>query len=127
MTHQVATRTTAKTEASSGSSRCMTEAIGIEQFSTSRRTSRRSIVDARDLHALVRAAEADAALNELRRHDAGVGPAEHRAQLVPEGLQRFPEIVRKLGASGLMALPTEADIAGPAAERHRGTTCSRRR
>ena len=27
----------------------------------------------------------------------------------------FPEILRKLGASGLMATPTEADITGPAA------------
>ncbi|MGH2872759.1 MAG: 4-hydroxyphenylacetate 3-hydroxylase C-terminal domain-containing protein, partial [Solirubrobacteraceae bacterium] len=28
--------------------------------------------------------------------------------------QRFPEILRKFGASGLMALPTEADVDGPA-------------
>jgi 4-hydroxyphenylacetate 3-monooxygenase len=32
----------------------------------------------------------------------------------PKRYQRFPEILRKLGASGLMALPTEADIDGPA-------------
>ena len=33
----------------------------------------------------------------------------------PKLYQRFPEILRKLGASGLMALPTEADITGPGA------------
>jgi 4-hydroxyphenylacetate 3-monooxygenase len=32
----------------------------------------------------------------------------------PKLYQRFPEILRKLGASGLMALPTEADVTGPA-------------
>ena len=32
----------------------------------------------------------------------------------PKLYQRFPEILRKLGASGLMALPTHADVTGPA-------------
>jgi 4-hydroxyphenylacetate 3-monooxygenase len=32
----------------------------------------------------------------------------------PKASQRFPQIIRKLGASGLMALPTEADIDGDA-------------
>ena len=33
----------------------------------------------------------------------------------PQLYQRFPAILRKLGASGLMALPTEADLTGSAA------------
>jgi 4-hydroxyphenylacetate 3-monooxygenase len=33
----------------------------------------------------------------------------------PRLYQRFPEILRKLGASGLMATPTQADVTGPAA------------
>ena len=38
----------------------------------------------------MRAAEADATLNEFGVHDAGVGPAERRPQLVPEGLPAIP-------------------------------------
>ena len=34
----------------------------------------------------------------------------------PRFSQRFPEILRQLGSSGLMALPTEADAFGPARE-----------
>ncbi len=32
----------------------------------------------------------------------------------PKTYQRFPEILRTLGASGLMAIPTEADVEGAA-------------
>ncbi len=32
----------------------------------------------------------------------------------PKASQRFPQILRKFGASGLMALPTQADIEGAA-------------
>ena len=34
----------------------------------------------------------------------------------PRFSQRFPEILRQLAASGLMAMPTEADAFGPGAE-----------
>ena len=43
-------------------------------------------------------------------------PLNAARNLYPRLYQRFPEILRKLGASGLMATPTEADVAGPAAQ-----------
>ena len=42
-------------------------------------------------------------------------PLNAARNLYPRLYQRFPEILRKLGASGLMATPTEADVNGPAA------------
>ena len=42
-------------------------------------------------------------------------PLNTARNLYPKLYQRFPEILRKLGASGLMATPTAADVSGPAA------------
>ena len=87
---------------------------------TSRRTSPRSIVALGTLHGAGARRRGRRGAERVRRDDAGVGAAQHGAQLVPaRPTQRLPEIVRKFGASGLMALPTEADIAGARARRHR--------
>ena len=60
MTHQVATRTTAKTEAILGLISLMTEAIGIEKFQHVQEDVAETIVALEVLKGLVRAAEADA-------------------------------------------------------------------
>ena len=43
-----------------------------------------------------------------------MGAAERRRNWYPRLYQRFPEILRTLGASGLMAMPTQADVEGAA-------------
>ena len=48
-------------------------------------------------------------------HTPACLPLNAARNLYPKLYQRFPEILRKLGASGLMATPTEADVTGPAA------------
>jgi 4-hydroxyphenylacetate 3-monooxygenase len=63
MTHQVVTRTSAKTEALVGLLSLMTEAIGIEQFTHIQEDLAEVIAMSGTLHGLLRAAEADAALN----------------------------------------------------------------
>jgi len=98
MTHQVVARTTAKTEFILGLVSLLVEAIGIGQFQHVQADTAEIITTLETLRAFGRAAEADAARN-----------------LYPKLYQRFPEILRKLGASGLMATPTEADVTGPAA------------
>jgi 4-hydroxyphenylacetate 3-monooxygenase len=115
MTHQVATRTTAKTEAILGLISCMTEAIGIEKFQHVQEDVAETIVALEVLRGLVRAAEADAAPNEYGVMTPSWAPLNAARNWYPKVYQRFPEIIRKLGASGLMALPTEGDINGPAA------------
>jgi 4-hydroxyphenylacetate 3-monooxygenase len=115
MTHQVTARTTAKTETFLGLLSLMTEAIGIEQFSHIQEDLAEVVVMLSTLKALVRASEADAELNRYGVFTPAWEPLNAARNWYPRASQRLPEIVRKFGASGLMALPTEGDIAGRAA------------
>jgi 4-hydroxyphenylacetate 3-monooxygenase len=116
MTHQVATRTTAKTEAFLGLMSLMTEAIGIEQFSHIQEDLAEVVTIVSTLHALVRAAEADATVSAGGVMTPAWEPLNTARNWFPRVSQRLPEIVRKFGASGMMAIPTEGDIAGSARE-----------
>jgi 4-hydroxyphenylacetate 3-monooxygenase len=115
MTHQVVTRTTAKTEYILGLVSLLTQAIGIEQFQHVQADVAEVITALETLRALLRAAEADAAPNEFGIFTPAWAPLNTARNLYPRLYQRFPEILRKLGASGLMATPTQADVTGPAA------------
>jgi 4-hydroxyphenylacetate 3-monooxygenase len=114
MTHQVTTRTTAKTEFMLGLITCLTEAIGIGQFQHVQENVAEAIVALEQVRAMVRAAEADAAPNANGVMTPRWEPLNAARNWYPRLYQRFPEILRKLGASGLMALPTERDLSGPA-------------
>ncbi len=114
MTHQVTARTTAKTETFLGLTSLMTEAIGIEQFSHIQEDVAEIAVMVSILRALVRAAEADATPNRFGILTPAWEPLNAARNWYPKASQRLPEIVRKFGASGLMALPTESDVAGAA-------------
>jgi 4-hydroxyphenylacetate 3-monooxygenase len=116
MTHQVVTRTAAKTEYILGLVSLLTEAIGIEQFQHVQQDSAEVITTLEMLRAFLRAAEADAELNEYGVLTPAWAPLNAARNLYPKLYQRFPEILRKLGASGLMATPTELDVTGPAAD-----------
>jgi 4-hydroxyphenylacetate 3-monooxygenase len=115
MTHQVVTRTTAKTEYMLGLVSLLTEAIGIEQFQHVQEDIAEIISTLETLRAFLRAAEADAAVNSYGVLTPAWAPLNTARNLYPKLYQRFPQILRKLGASGLMATPTEADVHGPAA------------
>ena len=115
MAHQVACRTTAKTEFMLGLVSLLTEAIGIEQFGHVQENIAEIIVALETGRALLRAAEADATVNEHGVLTPAWGPLNACRNWYPQLYQRFPAIIRKLGASGLMALPTEADLSGAAA------------
>jgi 4-hydroxyphenylacetate 3-monooxygenase len=114
MTHQVVTRTSAKTEYILGLVSLLTEAIGIEQFQHVQEDIADVISTLEMLRAFLRAAEADAELNEFGVLTPAWAPLNAARNLYPKLYQRFPQILRKLGASGLMATPTEADVVGPA-------------
>ena len=115
MTHQVVARTTAKTEYILGLVSLLTQAIGIEQFQHVQGDIAEVITTLETLRALARAAEADAAPNDFGVLTPAWPPLNTARNLYPKLYQRFPEILRKLGASGLMATPTQADVTGPAA------------
>ena len=116
MTHQVIARTTAKTEYILGVTSLLVDAIGIGQFQHVQADLAEIITTLETLRAFGRAAEADASLNEFGVLTPAWAPLNAARNLYPKLYQRFPEILRKLGASGLMATPTEADVAGPAGE-----------
>jgi 4-hydroxyphenylacetate 3-monooxygenase len=116
MTHQVATRTIAKTEAMLGLATLLSEAIGIDQFQHIQEDIAELTVTLEIVRGLVRAAEADAAPNEFGVLTPKMASLNACRNWFPKASQRFPEILRKFGASGLMALPTQADIEGESHE-----------
>jgi 4-hydroxyphenylacetate 3-monooxygenase len=115
MTHQVVCRTTAKTEFILGLVSLLTEAIGIEQFGHVLEDIAEIVIALETARAMLRAAEADATVNEFGVLTPAWAPLNACRNWYPKVYQRFPAIIRKLGASGLMALPTEADLDGEAA------------
>lgn len=114
MTQQVVTRTIAKTEFFLGLISLVSDTIGIEQFSHVQEDIAEVIVTLEVLKGLMRASEADATLNAYGVMTPSWWPLNAARNWFPRLSQRLPQIVRKLAASGLMALPTEADIAGEA-------------
>jgi 4-hydroxyphenylacetate 3-monooxygenase len=66
--------------------------------------------------ALLRTAEADAEQNGFGVCTPAWAPLNACRNWYPRLSQRFPEILRQLGSSGLMALPTEDDAFGAARE-----------
>lgn len=116
MTHQVTARTAAKTEAILGLVSLMTEAIGIEQFQHVQESVAEIAIALEQVRALVQAAETQAEPNEFGVMTPKWEPLNAARNWYPRLYGRFPEIVRKLGASGLMAIPTEADVEGGAKE-----------
>ncbi|MEV5239702.1 4-hydroxyphenylacetate 3-monooxygenase, oxygenase component [Streptomyces cinnamoneus] len=115
MSHQVVTRTVAKTEYVLGLVSLLTEAIGIEGYQHVQEDVAEVITTLEMLRAFLRAAEADAALNEFGVLTPAWAPLNAARNLYPRLSQRFPQILRKLGAGGLMATPTGLDVTGPAA------------
>ena len=116
MTHQVVTRTRAKTEFILGLVSLLTEAIAIEQFQHVQEKTAEIIVALETCKALARAAEVDAAPNRFGLVTPAWAPLNACRNWYPRTYPRFVEILRQLGASGLMALPTEADAFGPGRE-----------
>src|SRR5215469_14580851 len=115
MTHQVLARTTVKTEYILGLVSLLTEGVGIGQFQHVQADVAEVITTLEMLRAFGRAALADAGPNEFGVLTPAWAPLNAARNLYPRLYQRFPEIMRKLGASGLMATPTWADVTGPAA------------
>ena len=110
MTHQVVTRTVAKSEFFLGLASEIAGAIGIDGFLHIQEDLAELIRNVEIGKALVVAAEAQAAPSAdgvLLPHWATLNAARN---WYPKISQRYPEIIRKMCASGLMALPGQADL-----------------
>ncbi|HMM82740.1 MAG TPA: 4-hydroxyphenylacetate 3-monooxygenase, oxygenase component [Terrimesophilobacter sp.] len=114
MTHQVVTRTIAKSEFFLGLATEIAEAIGIDGFLHIQESLAELVVDVEIGKALMRAAEVDAKLNEWGMMQPNWPTLNAARNWYPKIAQRFPQIIRTFCASGLMALPGEADLASDA-------------
>jgi 4-hydroxyphenylacetate 3-monooxygenase len=114
MTHQVVTRTIAKSEFFLGLASEIAATIGIDGFNHIQEQLAELVVDVEIGKALMRASEADAALNEWGMMQPKWSTLNAARNWYPKAAQRFPQIIRTFCASGLMALPGEADLASDA-------------
>ena len=116
MTHQVICKSIAKTKFILGLISLMIDAIAIERFQHIHEKTAEVWVTLKAMEAFRRAAEADAAPNEYGVMTPAWDPLDAARNMYPRLYPRLIEIVQQIGASGLVAMPTEADVNGPLAE-----------
>jgi len=110
MSHQVVVRDVVKTEFMLGIMSLMADSIGIEQFQHVQEKIAKVIMILESMRALLIAAETGARLNRW-----GVMTPDFRflnvaRNIYPRVYPEIREMIQQLGASGLIALPTEADF-----------------
>ncbi len=116
MSHQVVVKNIAKTEYLLGLTSYLAHTIGIEGFQHIQEKLAEIWVNMETMKAFLRAAEADAQLDEYGAMRPAWDPLDAARNLYPRLYPRMIEIVQQMGASGLVAAPTEADVNGPLAE-----------
>ena len=116
MTHQVVVKNIAKTEYLLGLASLMVHTIGVEIFQHVQEKIAEIWVNTETMKAFLRAAEADAELDAYGAMRPAWDPLDAARNLYPRLYPRMVEIIQQLGASGLVAAPTEADVNGPLAE-----------
>lgn len=116
MSHQVVVKNIAKTEFLLGLTSYMAHTIGIEGFQHIQEKLAEIWVNMETMKAFLKAAEADAKTDEYGAMRPAWDPLDAARNLYPRLYPRMIEIVQQMGASGLVAAPTEADVNGPLAE-----------
>src|SRR5439155_14781043 len=105
-----------KTEFLVGLASLIIHTIAIEGFQHVQEKLAEIWVNMETMRAFLRAAEADAALDEFGVMRPAFDPLDAARNLYPRLYPRMIEIIQQLGAAGLVAMPTEADVNGPLAE-----------
>lgn len=116
MAHQVVVKNLAKTEYLLGLASLMADTIGIEGFQHIQEKIAEIWVNMETMRAFLRAAEADAQLDEWGVMRPAWDPLDAARNLYPRLYPRMIEIIQQMGASGLVAMPTLADVKGPLAD-----------
>jgi len=116
MTHQVVVKNIAKSEFMLGLASLLVSTIGAEGFQHIHEKLAEIWVGLEAMKAFLRAAEAEAALDEWGVMRPAWNPLDAARNLYPRLYPRMVEIIQQIGASGLVAMPTEADVRGPLAE-----------
>lgn len=116
MTHQVVVKNVAKAEFMMGLASLLATTIGAEVFQHVQEKLAEVWVNLETMKGLLRAAEADAQLDEWGVMRPAWNPLDAARNLFPRLYPRMVEIIQQLGASGLVAMPMEADLKGPLSE-----------
>jgi 4-hydroxyphenylacetate 3-monooxygenase len=115
MTHQVVVKNIAKSEFLMGLASLLVTTIGAEGFQHIHEKLAEIWVSLEAMKACLRAAEADAALDEWGVMRPAWNPLDAARNMYPRMYPRMVEIIQQIGASGLVTMPTEADVKGPLA------------
>ena len=115
MAHQVVVKNVAKCEFLLGLASLLVNSIGVETFQHIQEKLAELWVNLEVMKACLRSAEADAALDEWGVMRPAWDPLDAARNLFPRLYPRMVEIIQQIGASGLVAMPTEADVKGPLA------------
>jgi len=115
MTHQVVVKNIAKVEFMLGLAHLLVDTIGAEGFQHIHEKLAELWVNMETMKAFLRAAEADAALDEWGVMRPAWNPLDAARNLFPRLYPRMVEIIQQIGASGLVAMPVEKDLKGPLA------------
>ncbi|MGD6818908.1 4-hydroxyphenylacetate 3-monooxygenase, oxygenase component [Metabacillus sp. 84] len=110
MTHQVAAKNIAKTEFILGILQLMAETINIGQYQHIQEKISEVIIALETLKAYLTASEANAKLDRWGTMTPDFAPLNAARNYFPKMYPRFTEIMQLMGASGLMAIPSEADF-----------------
>lgn len=110
MTYQVLQKNIAKAEFILGIAESIVQTIGIGQFQHVQEKVAEVILAVETMKAFVRASEADAALDPYGVMTPAWWPLNAARNVFPKTYPRLVEIIQLLGASGLMAIPGDADL-----------------
>jgi 4-hydroxyphenylacetate 3-monooxygenase len=116
MAHQVVVKNIAKSEFVLGLASLLIDTIAVESFQHIHEKLAELWVTLETMRALLRAAEADAAPDEWGVVRPAWNPLDAARNLFPRLYPRMIEILQQIGASGLVAMPTEQDLKGPLAD-----------
>ncbi len=116
MAHQVVVKNIAKTEFLLGLASLLAHTIAIETFQHIQEKIAEIWINLETMKAFLRAAEADAQLDEYGVMRPAWDPLDAARNLYPRLYPRMVEIIQQMGASGLVAVPTQADMNGPMGE-----------
>jgi 4-hydroxyphenylacetate 3-monooxygenase len=113
MSHQVVIKNIAKTEFLLGLASLMIDAIGIEKIQHVHEKVRDIWVVMEAMKAFLRSAEEDARLDAYGVMRPDWDPLDAARNFFPLLYPNLIAIIQQLGASGLVSVPTQADINGP--------------
>lgn len=116
MDHQVVVKNVVKTEFLLGLASLLVNTIGAEVFQHIYEKLSEIWLALETLKAFVKVAEADAALDEWGVMRPAEEPLVAASLMFSRAYPRVVEIIQQIGASGLVSMPTEAEVNGPLAE-----------